>query len=290
MQLKHVHSDHFLTQSKNRAALDKLAMEVALVPDGNEGSWWKVLPAEKVRSMGDPLRDGDKIMLQNVKFQDSFLYVSTAEPVCTRGTDAAETDDLDGIPKLQRLSTVSKSVHEREQIGAVLLHPSVDARYEVNAFPSSSKFHVSVFRAAAGKFSEALGSADKSDTEQRNIYGSAVCTLYLREDDCHLAFNEESGYVEWLPASAISVEATMWRVRKKELLMGGSDLQRAGSTILLEHLASGQYLAVSRDDAPERIPSGSPQHTPASPSAECVDGTALCVRHILAVGMRGDAN
>lgn len=49
VQLKHRHSAKFVTQSKNRAEHDHLAMEVTLVKDGTEGSWWRVMPAEKVR-------------------------------------------------------------------------------------------------------------------------------------------------------------------------------------------------------------------------------------------------
>eukprot|EP00961_Rhodomonas_salina_P213103 2878006-Rhodomonas_salina.1 len=51
IQLMHSHSAHFLTQTKNRAAHDRMSMEVVLTEEGDEGSWWRVMPAEKVRHL-----------------------------------------------------------------------------------------------------------------------------------------------------------------------------------------------------------------------------------------------
>lgn len=255
VQLKHVHSGQFLTQTKNRASVDRLAMEVALIPDGSEASWWKVLPGEKVRCMGDPVRDGDKITLQNLKFTDSFLFVSSASAMCTRGEGCSDGEE--DAPELERLSTVRMTASQREEIGAVLLHRSCCARFEVNACPRGARFQVTRFRAGVGKLGGSSSSSHSTRhqtlqaEDDRSIRGSACCTLYLREDDSYLTVHPTDGSVRWVPATSNSIasrSALLWRVRRREVDRGGAQLPRNCSDILLQHLATGRYLEVRTEE------------------------------------------
>jgi len=61
VQIQSVSGRQFLTQTKNRAELDSLAMEVSMLRNGNEGSWWKIIPAEKIRAYGDAVIFGDNL-------------------------------------------------------------------------------------------------------------------------------------------------------------------------------------------------------------------------------------
>lgn len=76
VQLKHRLSGKFLTQTKNRAEHEASAMEVALMEGGMEGSWWKVLPADKLRSEGEWIQYGDRMHFENMKHRNSYITIS----------------------------------------------------------------------------------------------------------------------------------------------------------------------------------------------------------------------
>jgi hypothetical protein len=117
VQLKHKSSFKYVTQSKNRAENDHLAMEVKLVKFGAEGSWWRVVPAEKVRTEGERVQYGDRVEFVNVKYTNSMLGVMRT-PIVSEGG---------------------------EQHMFMKLHVSVSARHEVNSCANATKFQVGLF-------------------------------------------------------------------------------------------------------------------------------------------------
>ena len=121
VQLKHALSQRFVTQSKNRAEHDPLGMDISLAKDGSDGSWWKIMPAEKVRTEGERVKLGDKIYFSHVKFQGSNLHVSNGP----KGPVVLQAGE-------------DKHLYMR-------LHPSVRARYEVNGSRAFSRLQIKPF-------------------------------------------------------------------------------------------------------------------------------------------------
>jgi len=75
IQLRHLRSGKFVSQSRKRAQVDAQAMALSLVGGGDKGSWLRIQAVDRNRADGEHVHVGDQIQLGAVKFPGTFVTI-----------------------------------------------------------------------------------------------------------------------------------------------------------------------------------------------------------------------
>jgi len=105
IQLKHLRSGKFLSQSRARARVDPQAMALRLLAGGNKGSWLRIQSADRNRAEGEHVRIGDQVYMNAAKFPGTFITVFESEERGPRERGASDAG-LERGPRERRPSDI----------------------------------------------------------------------------------------------------------------------------------------------------------------------------------------
>ena len=155
IQLKHLRSERFVTQSRKRAKEDAQAMQLSLVAEGNKGSWLQIRSADRNRTDGEHVHIGDQINLGFLKFPGTFMTVYEEEEVLTRetsmqftgkGFSVADEDNTGKAPMNENPSRVLPRLEIKVDLEDDREVCAAPERLEVNASSHPYDFRIQLFR------------------------------------------------------------------------------------------------------------------------------------------------
>lgn len=242
IQLHHVDSKKFLTQSKDRAWRNRLAMELSLEQDGNQGSWWKLVATDKGCAEGDNVLYGDQVLLESLTFTNKFISVY-CDTAASSGVKASAEDESAAL--VQALGSG---------------HESVLDTLEANVCADFSKFKVIPIKSWAGSklaWNSAGGEQEDGDEESLSVRGMDCVTLVRGKDQVLLYGQEDARRVVWVEDETVRKgeelhwASSLWRLKpckmpgSSEALEGTNNSLKGGSGqgLVIQHVLSGLYLS-----------------------------------------------
>lgn len=214
---------------------------------------WQVLPAERIRSVGEQVLNGDRVFFENFKFTKSHLAVSQ-QSTCPGG-------GMSGLPP----------------------HPSISERVEVNAYAYPEVLRLRLFEPIECYRREGCNSlvgeninsrrrlGGKEEVEEEAVQGTDIVTIMHKHHDSLLVGSTDDCSVSWVRRGRLNggggageqeaclrfqegkgdgrddgVEPwALWRIVLRDAYMGGGLISKLSDSLLLEHVATGLYLTAS---------------------------------------------
>ena len=229
VQLRHLHSNFFLTTSVN-IAKEYGSLKVILVEGGNEGSWIEILPSNKLRQEGEPIRYIDKFILSS-RIEKSNYYMHM-------GISSIFNDDM--ISELNASGTKS--------LWKALKYISYTEIKKNPSFVSSGDSFRIYIQEHSGYLS--VSSRDISDLLPPELdYGGNYheefdieCLVYLPKIDISL-IEKHSKKLEVFVEKEKSGRS-LWELERTYPFIGG--IAMAHEFFRIKHVGTGMYLEISR--------------------------------------------
>mmetsp|Transcript_1137 Transcript_1137/g.2746 ORF Transcript_1137/g.2746 Transcript_1137/m.2746 type:complete len:3258 (-) Transcript_1137:2504-12277(-) len=228
IQLRHIHSDAYLTVSLN-IAKENGCLQIELDKVGSEASWFEIMPSNKLRQEGEPVRYSDMFTLSTT-VEKSKYYLHMQVTSLTKRTMNSEVNASDASTAWKAEKYISYA----------------DLKKNPNFVATGDSFRI-MHQQYDGYLSVNPRDIDKILPKDITIVPEEEARKLVKEAMCLIADNEYDANTANVVESEIFVEYTksslnMWELERQNFFIGGT--AQFNEIYRIKHIGSGLYMGV----------------------------------------------
>jgi hypothetical protein len=228
IQLRHIHSDSFLTVSLN-IAKENGCLQVELDSIGSESSWFEIMPVNKLRQEGEPVRYSDKFTL-STSVEKSKYYLHMQVTSLTKRNVSSEVNGCDTSTAWRAEKYISHADLKKNPSFVAtgdsfrIMHQQYEGFLTVNSRDVQAILPTPV--------------TVVPEEEARKLVKEAMCLIADVDYDANSANVIESDiFVDYTKSSL-----NIWELERQNFFIGGTT--QLNELYRVKHISSGLFMGV----------------------------------------------
>jgi hypothetical protein len=228
IQLRHIHSDAFLTVSLD-IAKENGCLQVELDTIGSESSWFEIMPVNKLRQEGEPVRYSDKFTLSTT-VEKSKYYLHMQVTTLTKRNVSSEVNGCDTSTAWRAEKYISHADLKKNPSFVAtgdsfrIMHQQYEGFLTVNSRDIQTILPSPV--------------TVVPEEEARKLVKEAMCLITDVDYDANTANVIESDiFVDYTKTSL-----NIWELERQNFFIGGTT--QLGELYRIKHVSSGLFMGI----------------------------------------------